>query len=982
MLNRFAPYPFKPRRRSCGQVQQYLLAYSRNDMPAREMQLIEQHLSNCGHCSEQLVELQALEAKLYSEAARSYPALDPATEQRIHLHLIHTLHKGVLMARVNQGIRNMIRLGAVAGALLFVLAAVFYLRLLQMPGSPGSTPESSLIGSVPDEPADVITFGAYEASQPYYQRLIDQFNQQSSNIQVQFVPLTDERFNDSFTLASAADVVLVPFGLPSEAAAYFRDLQPLLDSDADFAPSDFWPGMLEACQDGEGRQVGVPVYASLWGVFYDRDAFLEAGLAYPGPGWTLDDFRQAAQSLANPGDQSTRYGLADNLHLSASILRPYIESYMVAASSENPGDLSSNLAQELKWYTDLAQSGAILPVGSQQGEWEALFTGNNPPAMWVGQLGHTMPGSSTAITPQQPLLGMAISQQGYAPYPARNGTESSNMTPVSPACVTISSGSRNLRHSWDLLAYLSQQEHIENQGFGHQLMRVPARQSVAVGSGFFNRLPKDQQDAVRYSLEHLWPGTRASHVLSVVNEAMLLALSGSAELEDALATRLTTLADAPPAPQETQELTVATPQPTSRPGQTSVRFFFLALSEGEKMALTTLGQAYNQTNSESSVRIQFTYDLPQDLDFTKGFSEQFDCYTWYSPGFFDPSETDYMLPLDPFIHTEPPTFAQDFYPEQLGLYRWDGQLYGLPATSQPAVIYYNADLLRKRGIPIPDPDWTYQEFLDMAYAATSQDPADPSYGFLFDEWESLFDTFHQVKWMDKQDLSQPRAYFDSSEVLNYLTWLSEMREADVLFVKYDNDFLPAWKAFQAGQIAFWTSPAGNPFTYYFADSMDTTYEIGVLPLPLLPGNEKYDSIPISRGYFISPRSDNPQICWDWIKFLTEQPNAMEGVPARSSITTSPAWTVLVGERQAEAYRLAVQQYDNILDYNHVGGGYYTWRHEALRAALSGTSLEPLLSRLQAKADRYLACMVEADASRMDYPDLVYTRERCTAEAES
>ena len=981
MLIKFARRTLKPRRLSCGQVQQRLLAYTRNDMSIAEIQMIQRHLDNCDLCLGQLIELEALEEELYSAAARSYPVLDPVTQKHIHHHLMQTLHKGVFMARLTQAIRKSVRLGGLAGGMLLMLAIVYYMLLSLTPDLPPSTPIAPPDKAGLGEQIEVITFGAYEATQPYYERVIEQFNQQSADIHVQFIPLPAARFSDTHTLASAADVVLVPFGLTSEMYVYFRDLQPLLDSDLDFAPSDFWPGILDGCRDAGGRLVGIPLYASLGGVYYEREAFKAAGMEYPRPGWTLVDFIEAVQYLARHEENSTRYGLADNLHLSTSILRPYIEAYLIPGTIDNPGDLAMRMAKELEWYMDLTQSGAILPIGSQQGEWEALFTTGNPPAMWVGQLGQYMPGSSTGFSPQQPLEGLAISQYGFAPYPAGESSSASNMTPFSPACAIISTGSQDPLRSWDLVEYLSHQEHIENQGLGSQILRIPARQSVAETGGFFDRLPNEQKAAVRYALEQLRPGTHSSQALSVLHEALMLALSGSAGLTDALVNGLAELTNEPGAPMETQEIVIATPQPTTRPGQTSARFFFLALSEGEKMALTTLGQTYNQAHPETFVRIIFTYDLPQDLNFTRGFDEQFDCYAWYSPAFFDPDQVDYMRPLDPLLEAEPVTFIQDFFPEQLNLYRSDGRLYGLPASSQPEVMFYNTDLLRKRGIPIPDIDWTYQDFLDLIQAVSSQDPGDPSYGYLFDEWENLFEYYYQVEWSEGHDVAEPRAFFDSPQVLGYLSWLSDLRKANVLFVKYDSEFFPAWQAFEEGKIAFWTAPAGDPFVYYFADSMDPPYEIGVLPLPAPPGGGKYYGGPTSRGYFISPSSANPQLCWDWIKFLSEQPNAIEGVPARPSVATSPAWTALVGENEAAAYRQALSQYESV-PLEHVGGAYYKWRHDAMRAALSGASLESLLADLQVKADRYLACMIEAGASQMDYPEVVGVRENCVAEAES
>ena len=56
-------------------------------------------------------------------------------------------------------------------------------------------------------------------------------------------------------IASAANATMLLTGRFSQIAAYFRDLQPLIDLDAGFDSEDFWPDALVACQDDQGHDL-------------------------------------------------------------------------------------------------------------------------------------------------------------------------------------------------------------------------------------------------------------------------------------------------------------------------------------------------------------------------------------------------------------------------------------------------------------------------------------------------------------------------------------------------------------------------------------------------------------------------------------------------------------------------------------------------------------------------------------------------------
>jgi multiple sugar transport system substrate-binding protein len=61
---------------------------------------------------------------------------------------------------------------------------------------------------------------------------------------------------------------------------------------------------------------------------------------------------------------------------------------------------------------------------------------------------------------------------------------------------------------------------------------------------------------------------------------------------------------------------------------------------------------------------------------------------------------------------------EDFYPQALEAFRFDGELTCLPQNISSLVVYYNRDLLRKERVPEPKAGWTWNDMIEKALALT------------------------------------------------------------------------------------------------------------------------------------------------------------------------------------------------------------------------------------------------------------------------
>lgn len=75
---------------------------------------------------------------------------------------------------------------------------------------------------------------------------------------------------------------------------WLLDLQPLIQKDKDFQPSNFWPDLLENFKH-KGGIYSIPKDISVTVLYYNKDLLHQSGVDYPDEGWNWNDFLEACQ---------------------------------------------------------------------------------------------------------------------------------------------------------------------------------------------------------------------------------------------------------------------------------------------------------------------------------------------------------------------------------------------------------------------------------------------------------------------------------------------------------------------------------------------------------------------------------------------------------------------------------------------------------------------------------------------------------------
>lgn len=802
--------------------------------------------------------------------------------------------------------------------------------------SPIETQEDNLETTIPSSESDDrtdITFAVPSYFKEGFVLQAELFHESNPDIVIQIVT-PPEDFNawtgtDLFTLASAADATYV-FSNQSlqDNGRYFLDMQPLIDNDGEFKESDFWPNTLDACQDEYGKRLGMPLEVNLTGIAFDQSAFDRAGLPYPALGWTWSEFEGYLNALAD-----SDVVFLDSQEFFASIIGSW---------ADQADDPANRLQEIVARYLEDVRRQAIYPFDEAQtvAERQLLIT-ERKPAMWSIPLGTSL--ENQGNDPQ----GTAFVQPsgwGFAPYPI--GEDSSQTTPAGIRCGLISSGSQHPREAWRWLNYLSQHWMV-SEDQSNYLQLIPARIATAEANGYWEDLPNELEQTIRFGLEHAWYGPSNPATFKAAEEAIIQVLESGADFQTAYRSAKQAFQARPTATPDSRTVVVAAPPPVqSNGGEEQITFFSDIIDAG---TLKNLAAAFEDTHP--LIQVEVVTDLSQ-YNFqsiaVENYTANFDCFTGLS--FFatenDSEGKNNLFPLDSLL-TQEPGLSDDFFPGQLDLFTKDGSTWGLPAIRSFSTLTYNVELLNRFGIAVPSNSWSFNDFINLINTVSSKGSAEaPIYGYAM-VGDSLMLAGQGLSIGNTTPISSFR--FDQSEIIDTVAWLKKMVETQAVVRGFESDPDQIGRLVSGGQIAFWDTS----YNGWFFNGNEPNFPTGEIPLPSTPQPVGISS---GDGYYISAQAKNPNACWDWITFLSSQPSAIQFWPVRKSIAESPNWQAFAGPENVALFQILKDQPPKKTTISPERSALLMFWNQAMNLIYSGSSPESELSAAQAKADGYFDCM--------------------------
>jgi multiple sugar transport system substrate-binding protein len=211
-----------------------------------------------------------------------------------------------------------------------------------------------------------------------YQSLVAAYQQKYPGTVVQLIHIpsqSDYRTRLGMDLAAGkpADVLLINYRRYAAFAAKgaLEPLGPYLEKSPLLASQDFFPQALDAFTF-QGQLICIPQNISSLVVYFNKELFDQAGVAYPAPGWSWDDFLHTALALTKDLDgdgQIDQYGLGSEVSLQR--FAPFIwqNGGILTGDPFNPDKLLlDNWAsqQAIQWFVDLQVKHHVTPSAEQE----------------------------------------------------------------------------------------------------------------------------------------------------------------------------------------------------------------------------------------------------------------------------------------------------------------------------------------------------------------------------------------------------------------------------------------------------------------------------------------------------------------------------------------------------------------------------------------------------------------------------------------
>jgi ABC-type glycerol-3-phosphate transport system substrate-binding protein len=923
----------------CRMVDDRLEAYLDGALSPAQSWAITAHLEECARC-QALVGAESARLEQFRGLGGRPRVLSRHASVQIRHNVRRRMYWRYIMQQTQRSVQGFVVLG-----LLVVLAAGSYIWWQQQEKwtAVDDSRPPAVIGSA------TLTLAIPDGAAEHYRALAAAFMEEHEGITVQVESLsrlTGNSSNPARALAQSADLFPSGYAFAGDWQSLTLDLTPFA-AGAAFDAGDFPAGLLYA-PDGTIRHL--PQEYTIYVVAYNKALFDNAGLSYPTPEWTWEEFLLLAMQLTQRyGDFTAQYGWADGLAghvlVGAGLARPLLD---YTASPPAPRLTEEAVVAAVNRYLDLYGENGVAPMPrsavSAYSEAQNLIREQRV-AMW--------------LAPHSSLADHGQLDVGILPLPLVDGQDERRLYVFSRG-FAVSAATQQPQAAWQFLEYLSRQPGLDENA-------APARASVRQARNFWQGAEPQVAELVEKELVNAFELIEAP-VRLALTQAVATVLLEEGALPETLAREQVALQQRFSGEATPLEFVTAPAIPAAG------RILFIAEKNVEHFRL--LARAFEEENPGLVVEVEppsWTFFFGtgfRSLDRTRG--GQADCFT-YGP-LQTEAEAARVLQLDALLELDTNISRDDFYTVALNAFMHDGALVALPYYFGSPLIGYDTSLFDAVGVPYPEVGWTIGDFLETAVALTSGEGSQKRYGFVpsisdyYDGW--LFLHAFGVDLLD-HSVEPPSVKLNTEQVAEVLRWYVALSQTyGVKPVYHTNlyDFAAARtimghhaerdSLFAARRGAMWWDDGTEVWgprqtvTGGIEERQYTTF-------PIVPQAEAMVPMQVT-GLYISAHTEQRQACWQWLAFLLEHDPGVS-VPARRSVAQSEAFGLRAGPAAAVMLHNVELMSERQLTYPPEWMDLAGWYSIALTRALEAEmTVEEVLAVTQSEFELYRDCVIERE----------------------
>lgn len=223
-----------------------------------------------------------------------------------------------------------------------------------------------------------------------------------------------------------------------------------------------------------------------------------------------------------------------------------------------------------------------------------------------------------------------------------------------------------------------------------------------------------------------------------------------------------------------------------------------------------------------------------------------------------------LMDLTPLVEGENGIDLDDYFPNVTDIARRGKALYAIPIDFTPMVVYYNRRLFDEAGVPYPEPDWTWDDFLAKAKALTREG----QYGTTFANW---MPGWLPWVWSGGGDVlgasGKAVGTADSDATVQAVAWLRDLVTVHKVAPSLSQMAAEGAAPFANAQAAMETSGHWNLVTLASAPKVKLE-EVGIAPIPVARKGMSPTTVLYESGWSIGKNCRNPELAWEFIRYYT------------------------------------------------------------------------------------------------------------------